>query len=63
MVDTTGAGDTFAGAFLHALSEGEPVRAGLAFAAAAASVCVEHLGCASEHLSREAVLSRLEGRR
>ena len=60
-VDTTGAGDTFAGSFLHALSRGEELRSCLAFAAAAASLCVEQLGCASEGLSREAVLERLEG--
>lgn len=59
-VDTTGAGDTFAGALLHALSRGEPWEEGLAFAAAAASVCVEHVGCASEALRRETVLWRME---
>lgn len=58
-VDTTGAGDTFAGALLHALSRGEPWADCLCFAAAAASLCVEQVGCASEALSREAVLGRM----
>ena len=58
-IDTTGAGDTFAGALLHALSRGEPLGEGLRFAAAAASLCVERLGCGSEVLSREAALFRM----
>lgn len=58
-VDTTGAGDTFAGALLHALSRGEPWQDCLRFAAAAASLCVEQVGCASESLRREEALGRM----
>lgn len=47
VVDTTGAGDTFAGSFLHCLLAGfNPIRCAQ-FANAAASICVEHTGCAS----------------
>lgn len=43
-VDTTGAGDTFAAGFLHALNLGlEPVLCAR-FANACASICVEHVG-------------------
>ena len=44
LFDPTGAGDTFAAAFLHRLQRGdEPVQAGR-FAAAAASIVIEHRG-------------------
>lgn len=43
-VDTTGAGDTFAGAFIAALLEGRPFADCGRFANAAASLCVEQLG-------------------
>ena len=59
LVDTTGAGDTFAGAFLHALSGGAELRQCLRYAAAAASLCVEQVGCGSEALTPEAVAARL----
>lgn len=59
LVDTTGAGDTFAGAFLHALSGGAELRQCLRYAAAAASLCVEQVGCSSEALMPEAVAARL----
>lgn len=59
LVDTTGAGDTFAGAFLHALSGGAELRHCLRYAAAAASLCVEQVGCSSEALTPEAVAARL----
>lgn len=57
-VDTTGAGDTFAGAFLHARAGGTSLREALRFAAAAASLCVEQVGCGSEALTGEAVERR-----
>ena len=40
VVDVTGAGDTFGGALVHALSEGEALRDAVAFAVAAASRAV-----------------------
>lgn len=43
-VDTTGAGDTFAAAFLFAWSEGLPLTDCACFANAAASTAVEHTG-------------------
>ena len=43
-VDTTGAGDTFAAAFIAALVEGRPFRDCGRFANAAASLCVESVG-------------------
>ena len=53
-VDTTGAGDTFAAAFIAALLEGrDPAHCG-AYANAAASVCIEQLGAtAAEMDARE----------
>lgn len=50
VLDTTGAGDTFAGAFLHALGHSQSLESCLRFANKAAGVCVEHRGCASEYL-------------
>jgi len=43
-VDTTGAGDTFVGAFSAAWSRGEPVRAAIAFAQRAAAFSVQQRG-------------------
>ena len=43
-VDTTGAGDTFAAAFIASILEGRSVAHCAAFANAAASLCVERLG-------------------
>lgn len=43
-VDTTGAGDTFAAAFIAGLLEGRSFAECGAYANAAASVCIEHLG-------------------
>ena len=56
-VDTTGAGDTFAAAFIAALSEGRPFPDCARFACAAASLCVEHVG-AHGAWTREAVVER-----
>lgn len=64
VVDTTGAGDTFAASFLHCLLSGKETAACARFANAAASICVEHTGCASGFLNldeihrREAVMER-----
>ena len=43
-VDTTGAGDTFAAAFIASILEGRSIAHCAAFANAAASLCVERLG-------------------
>lgn len=43
-VDTTGAGDTFAGALAVALAEEKPVREALSWAAAAAALSVQREG-------------------
>lgn len=43
-VDTTGAGDCFVGALASQLAEGVPLRSGLAFANAAASISVQRMG-------------------
>ncbi|MEU1347058.1 ribokinase [Streptomyces sp. NPDC005775] len=43
-VDTTGAGDTFAGTLAVALGEGQPVPKAVAWAAAAAALCVQKPG-------------------
>jgi len=43
-VDSTGAGDTFAGALAVALGEGRPMREALKWAAAAAAISVQRAG-------------------
>jgi len=45
-VDTTGAGDCFVGAVAAQLAAGKPVRDALAYANAAASICVQRMGAA-----------------
>ena len=45
-VDTTGAGDCFVGAVAAQLAAGEPIRDALAYANAAASICVQRMGAA-----------------
>ena len=52
-VDTTGAGDTFAAAFIAALLEGRPFPACARFANAAASLCVERVGATAGDWTRE----------
>lgn len=59
VLDTTGAGDTFAGGFLHCLSKGMETAECLRFANAAASICVEQPGCGSERLEPEEIQKRL----
>jgi ribokinase len=44
VVDTTGAGDCFAGAVAAELACGRPIRDALEFANAAASICVQRMG-------------------
>lgn len=43
-VDTTGAGDTFLGAFVSCLNQGKPVESALSFASAAAALAVTRFG-------------------
>jgi ribokinase len=45
-VDTTGAGDCFVGALAAQLANGTPIRVALAYANAAASICVQRMGAA-----------------
>lgn len=54
-VDTTGAGDCFAGALAVALSEGVPLKRALHFANIAASLSVQKMGAATSMPSRESV--------
>ena len=61
-VDTTGAGDTFAGAFMAALLEGRDFIDCARFANAAASLCVEHVGATDRdwtHADVEARMARI----
>ena len=59
-VDTTGAGDCFAGAFAVAISEQMTLEDALVFANTAASISVQHLGAATSMPSRNAVENELE---
>ena len=59
-VDTTGAGDTFAAAFIAALIEGRSFIDCGRFANAAASLCVEHVGATNALWTREEAEARLE---
>jgi ribokinase len=45
-VDTTGAGDCFVGAVAAQLAGGHSIREALAYANAAASLCVQRMGAA-----------------
>lgn len=56
VVDTTGAGDTFCGAFAAALDEGKDIGSALAFAAAAGSLACTGLGAQSATPDRAAIL-------
>ncbi|CAL9396349.1 Ribokinase [Streptomyces sp. enrichment culture] len=57
-VDSTGAGDTFAGALAVALGEGRPVREAPAWAAAAASLSVRRPGAPVPMPCRTGIESR-----
>ncbi|RYL88858.1 ribokinase [Sporolactobacillus sp. THM7-4] len=59
-VDTTGAGDTFNGAFAVAVSEGKPIHDSILFANAAAALSVRKLGAQSGMPDREQVESLLK---
>jgi ribokinase len=58
-VDTTGAGDTFAGGLAVALGEGLPIEQAIAFANAAASISVTKHGVVESIPFREEVLALL----
>lgn len=60
-VDTTGAGDAFAGAFLYGLSRGWDVLHCARFANAAGSIAVEHTGANQAIQNLEQVLERMGG--
>ncbi|CAH9143219.1 unnamed protein product [Cuscuta epithymum] len=59
VIDTTGAGDTFTAAFAVALVEGKSKKECLAFAAAAASLCVQVKGAIPSMPGRREVLNLL----
>lgn len=59
-VDTTGAGDTFNGAFAHAIISGCSIDKAVQFANIAASLSVEKFGAQGGMPSNEAVLARME---
>ena len=56
-VDTTAAGDTFAGFFLQSITAGQPVKTALATAAKAAAICVTRKGAAPSIPEREELRS------
>ncbi len=58
-VDTTGAGDSFCGAFMAALAAGESLHQAIRFANSAASVSVTRLGVVEAIPTREEALSVL----
>ncbi len=60
VVDTTGAGDTFAGCYIHALSQNLPIREAIAFATAGASLCIEHVGHTPESLDLTIIQTRMQ---
>ena len=57
-VDTTGAGDNFAAAFLFAHAAGRNPEDCACFANAVASICVEHLGATAHTITLEDALAR-----
>lgn len=61
VVDTTGAGDAFTGAFAVACLEGRPPLEGARFAVAASSLAVTAYGSQPSYPRREAIEARLHG--
>ncbi len=59
IVDTTGAGDAFNGAFAASLAEGADVFAAAGFANAAASLCVQAFGTAPSMPQRKEIEKRM----
>jgi len=57
-VDTTGAGDNFAAAFLFAHAAGRNAEDCARFANAVASICVEYLGATAHEITLEEALAR-----
>ncbi len=62
-VDTTGAGDTFVGAFLYAKTRGWDIEKCVRFANAAGSIAVEHIGANAAIQSAAQVEQRMLSRR
>lgn len=62
VIDTTGAGDTFNGAFAVAISEGNSIRESLVFANAAAALSVTQLGAQGGMPTKADVTAFLERR-
>ncbi|AMO87402.1 ribokinase [Solibacillus sp. FSL W7-1472] len=60
-VDTTGAGDTFNGAFAHAITNGQSIEEAVFFANIAASLSVEKFGAQGGMPKLEDVIVRKEG--
>lgn len=61
-VDTTGAGDTFCGAFATAVAEGRALQDAARFATAASALSVESVGAVSSIPSRSSIEAKLEER-
>lgn len=61
-MDTTGAGDSFVGAFLYAKTRGWEIERCAKFACAAGSIAVEHAGANAAIQSEIQVLNRMQGR-
>ncbi|MCW2195973.1 sugar/nucleoside kinase (ribokinase family) [Bradyrhizobium elkanii] len=62
-VDTTGAGDCFVGALASQLAIGKPLGDALAYANAAASICVQRMGAAPSMPTAQEVEDALSPRR
>jgi ribokinase len=60
-VDTTGAGDCFVGALAAQLAGGESIQNALAYANAAASICVQRMGAAPSMPTVDEVKAALRG--
>jgi sugar/nucleoside kinase (ribokinase family) len=62
VVDTTGAGDCFAGAFLSCLERGESMRDAARFANAVGAIAIQSLGSTTGLLDRDATLGWMRSR-